>query len=157
MANISIGQELTEEGFFAGMEADFMQFMTEHAERQDVHENKVLFRHGNRADRFYLVSKGEISIEIPAIEGPKLQLQTLGPGRVLGWSWLIPPYKWHFQARAMEDASLIVMDGAAVLAHCEENPRFGYELFKRFSALMSRRLSEARERMMEEWNPEGFA
>lgn len=157
MSDRSISDELAQEGFFAGLDAQALQFLVEHAQRQEAECGKILFRHGNHADHFYLISKGQVSIEIPAITGPTLQLQQLGPGRILGWSWLIPPYKWSFQARVEEDCSVIVIDGAAVLAHCEEEPRFGYDLFKRFSTLMSRRLSEARARMMDEWNPAGFA
>jgi CRP/FNR family transcriptional regulator, cyclic AMP receptor protein len=48
-------------------------------------------------------------------------------------------------------------DGEGVLAKCEEDPRFGYELLKRFSALMSERLRHARLKMMEEWQPPGMA
>lgn len=157
MTELSIKQELTEEGFFAGLDAAYMQFLVEQAQRCHADQNQILFRHGNRATWFYLISHGEVSIEIPAIEGPTMQLQSLGAGRILGWSWLIPPYKWSFQARAVEASELIAINGAAVLERCEEDPRFGYELFKRFSALMSRRLSEARARMMEEWEPAGFA
>lgn len=157
MTDESISQELAEEGFFAGLASADMQFLVDHAERQTAGKDQVLFRHGNHADHFYLVSEGEVSIEIPAITGPTLQLQSLGPGRILGWSWLIPPYKWSFQARVEVDCTVIAINGAAVLAHCEEDSRFGYDLFKRFSALMSRRLTEARARMMDEWNPAGFA
>lgn len=157
MTDGSISQELANEGFFAGLDSAYMQFLVEHAERQHAPADKILFRHGHHADWFYLISRGEVSIEIPAIEGPTLQLQSLGPGRILGWSWLIPPYKWSFRARAEQDSDLIAINGEAVLARCEEDPRFGYDLFKRFSSLMSRRLSEARDRMMEEWTPAGFA
>lgn len=157
MAELSITQELAEEGFFAGLDTNYMDFLVAQAERFHADQNRILFRHGNRAKWFYLISSGEISIEIPAIEGPTLELQSLGAGRILGWSWLIPPYKWSFQARAAEPSELIAINGVAVLERCEADPRFGYELFKRFSALMSRRLGEARERMMEEWEPHGFA
>ena len=98
-----------------------------------------------------------VSVEVVAIEGPALELQSLGPGTVVGWSWLIPPYKWSFQARVTAPGEVIEFDGAAVLDHCEDNPRFGYELLKRFSGLMSERLQFARQKMMQEWNPRGFA
>jgi CRP-like cAMP-binding protein len=118
---------------------------------------EVLFSFGNTADRFYLVIAGEITVEVPALEGPALELQHLGPGAVVGWSWLIAPRKWNFQARARSAASLLEFDGDAVLAECERNPQFGYEILKRFSALMSERLNAARQRIMDAWRAEGFA
>jgi CRP-like cAMP-binding protein len=98
-----------------------------------------------------------LSLGIPALEGPSLELQDLGPGQIAGWSWLFPPNVWNFQARARTDIELIAFDGAAVYSHCEADPAFGYQLIKRFSALMSERLQFARTRMMQEWKPLGFA
>jgi hypothetical protein len=56
-----------------------------------------------------------------------------------------------------EDSELLMFDGIAILARCEREPRFGYELLKKFAGLMSRRLDVARQKMMDEWNPPGFA
>jgi CRP/FNR family cyclic AMP-dependent transcriptional regulator len=112
---------------------------------------------GENADKFYVVRKGRISIQMPAIMGPALEIQNLGKNQVLGWSWLISPYKWSFQALAEEDSALLLFDGTAILARCEQEPKFGYELLKKFAALMSIRLDAARQKMMEEWNPPGFA
>ena len=81
----------------------------------------------------------------------------LGKDQVLGWSWLIPPYKWNFQAMPEEDSELLMFDGKTILAKCEKDPRFGYELLKKFAGLMSVRLDAARQKMMDEWNPAGFA
>ena len=44
-------------------------------------------------------------------------------------------------ARAVEDSELLKFDGSAILARCEEDPKFGYELFKCFVSLMSERLN----------------
>ena len=96
-------------------------------------------------------------MQIPAVMGPSIEVQILSNNQVLGWSWLISPYQWHFQARAEEDCELLEFDGAALLAICEQDPKFGYQLLKRFAALMSERLDASRQKMMDEWNPAGFA
>ncbi|MEE9338121.1 MAG: hypothetical protein V3U87_08580 [Methylococcaceae bacterium] len=80
--------------------------------------------------------------------------------QVLRWSWLISPYQWHFQAKAEENSMLLAFDGASILAKCDQEPKFGYELLKRFTALtvlMSERLDVSWQKMMDEWNPSGFA
>jgi CRP-like cAMP-binding protein len=94
---------------------------------------------------------------MPAIMGPSLEIQALGKDQVLGWSWLISPYKWNFQAMIEEDSELLMFDGNVILARCEQEPKFGYELLKKFAELMSVRLDAARKKMMDEWNPAGFA
>jgi CRP-like cAMP-binding protein len=157
MAEASIRSRVAESELFAGLAADFIDYLAAHAALRQVRKDAVVFRYGDRADHFYLVSSGHIAVEVAAIAGPVLELQDLGPGAVVGWSWLIPPHRWNFNARAMSPAEVIEFDGNAVLARCEEDPRFGYELLKRFATLMSERLSFARQKMMEAWSPAGFA
>jgi CRP-like cAMP-binding protein len=89
--------------------------------------------------------------------GPALVVQVLGTDEVLGWSWLIPPYKWTFEALAESDSRVLVFDGKALLQLCESDHHFGYALMKRFTSLMSERLHAARIKMMDSWAPAGWA
>jgi CRP/FNR family cyclic AMP-dependent transcriptional regulator len=157
MPDHSIRQEIAASRLFSGLADDALDFLADHAEEKRLDEGQVLFHHGDRATQFFLMLDGHLSLQIPAIEGPVLELQDIGPGQVAGWSWLIPPNRWHFQARARTAIRYVEFDGEAILAHCEAEPRFGYELVKRFSALMSERLAFARQKMMAEWKPMGFA
>jgi CRP/FNR family cyclic AMP-dependent transcriptional regulator len=157
MNDSSIRHLVADSEFFSGLDDEAIDFLASHASRLRLDRGKVLFQQGDRAEHFYLLLSGRVSLEIPALEGPALELQDIGPGKIAGWSWLLPPNRWNFQARARSDSELLAFDGKAVLAHCEENPRFGYELVKRFSALMSERLQFARTRMMQEFKPPGFA
>jgi CRP/FNR family transcriptional regulator, cyclic AMP receptor protein len=153
----AIRKLLAEQTFFANLDEEYLDFLADQAVSRSVKKDEVIFRHGKKADSFYLVTGGRISLEVAAIEGPPLELQNLGEGAIIGWSWLIPPYEWHFQARALEDAGVIRFDGDAIFERCEKDPDFGYEMLKRFAGLMSERVSSAREKMMQEWNPPGFA
>lgn len=144
-------------GLFADLAPDFVEILARHAGTRRLADNQVLFHYGEPARAFYLITSGRISVEVAALEGPALQLQDLPPGAVLGWSWVIPPHRWSFQARAEGATEVIEFDGTAILAECEANPRFGYQLLRRFASLMSERLQHARQRMIEEWRPEGFA
>ncbi len=157
MTEEDIRNELDKSPFFEGLDAEFLQFLSKSARERTLSRGEVLFKQGDWADAFYLLRDGEILIEIPSISGPALEIQRLKQGQILGWSWLISPYKWTFQARAEAETHLFEFDGAAILAQCEEDPAFGYALLKRFSTLMSERLEAARRRMMDEWNPPGFA
>ncbi|EAR22164.1 Crp/Fnr family transcriptional regulator [Nitrococcus mobilis] len=157
MAKDSISEYLANQSFFADLSPAFRKFLARHAVRRPLQRDEILFQHGDPARRFYLVYDGSVVIEVPAIYGPSLEVQKLGPGQILGWSWLIPPYRWHFQARTEAPTEVIEFDGEAVRARCDQHPAFGYALLKCFSALMSERLQAARRKMMEEWNPPGFA
>ncbi|MFO7858220.1 MAG: cyclic nucleotide-binding domain-containing protein, partial [Ectothiorhodospiraceae bacterium] len=157
MIETTIREFVSRQELFRDLHTRFLNQLVESARCRTLAENDILFRHGDAADHFYLLRSGHITVEIPAIEGPRLEVQKLGPGQVLGWSWLIPPYQWNFQARALEESEVVEFDGATIRQQCEDDPAFGYEVLKRFSNLMSARLEAARRRMMEEWKPAGFA
>lgn len=157
MSKQSIEDYLNGHAFFKGLGDSSIKFLADCASEQQLKQGEVLFKQGSKADKFYLLRSGEIAIQVPALMGPMLEIQSLGEDKVLGWSWLIAPYRWHFLARAVEDSEILEFDGSAILERCENDPRFGYELLKRFAALMSERLDAARQKMMDEWNPPGFA
>lgn len=142
---------------FADLEPRFIQTLAEFATEREVAAEENLFTQGQPAQTFYLAISGTIVVETPAIMGPSLELQSLGAGQILGWSWLIPPYRWHFQARAVENSTVLEFDGTRLLQICEQDTDFGYQLLKRFASLMGERLERARRRMMDAWNPSGFA
>ena len=157
MSNPSTAEYLTAHDFFSGFSDEVLKFLCECSSTCEIKKGQILFRQGENADKFYLVRSGRIVIQMPAIMGPTLEIQTLDKDQVLGWSWLISPYQWNFQTKAEEDSELLQFDGAAILARCEQEPKFGYELLKKFAALMSVGLNAARQKMMDEWNPAGFA
>lgn len=142
---------------FAGLDAEAVRTLARTATVRDVLPDETLFRQGEPAKTFYLVRSGNVSVEIPALYGPRLEIQSLGEDEILGWSWLMPPYRWSFQAKANAPSQVLEFDGEALLERCEADPKFGYELMKRFALLMSERLEAARRRMMDQWNPSGFA
>jgi CRP-like cAMP-binding protein len=157
MSNLSTAEYLSAHEFFSEFSDDLLKFLNECSSTHEIKKGQILFRQGENADKFYVVRTGLISLQMPAIIGPALEIQTLDKDQVLGWSWLISPYKWNFQTKAEEDSELLQFDGVAILARCEQEPAFGYELLKKFAALMSVGLNVARQKMMEEWNPAGFA
>ena len=157
MSNQSITEYLSAHEFFSEFSDDVLKFLCECSSMCEIKKGQILFRQGEHADKFYVVRSGRISIQMPAIMGPTLEIQAVEEDQVLGWSWLISPYRWNFQTKAEEDSELLQFDGTAILARCEQEPKFGYELLKKFAGLMSVRLNAARQKMMDEWNPVGFA
>ncbi len=157
MSNQAISNYLSAHLFFSGLDEKYVEFLSASAATKRIERGQVLFRQGTPANKFYLLRSGKISVEVPALVGPVLQIQSLSEDQILGWSWLISPYQWHFQARVEEDSEIIEFDGSVILERCERDPKFGYELLKRFAGLMSERLDAARQKMMDQWNPPGFA
>ncbi len=157
MNNQSITEYLSAHEFFSEFSDDVLKFLCECSSMREIKKGQILFLQGENADKFYVVRSGRISLQMPAIMGPTLEIQTVDEDQVLGWSWLISPYQWNFQTKAEDDSELLQFDGAAILAQCELDPKLGFELVKKFAALMSVGLNAARLKMMDEWNPVGFA
>ncbi len=157
MADPNIADILAGNPFFHGLNRDHLDFLAHCARYQSVQRNAFVFHEDDSASAFYLVLSGRITVEVPAVEGPPLIVQTLTSGDVVGWSWLIAPYRWNFQGRADADTRLIAFDGALIRARCESDHDFGYRLIRDFAELMSQRLAAAREQLMAQWSPAGFA
>lgn len=110
---------------------------------------QTIFREGEDADRFYVIREGVVALEIFNLERGSIRVQTLEAGQVIGWSWLVPPYKWRFDARCETDVRAFALDAACLRGKCETEPRLGYELLKRLAMLMDRRLQMARRQLLE--------
>jgi hypothetical protein len=77
-----------------------------------------------------------------------MAIETIADGDLLGWSWLFPPYVWHFSARAVEPTAAIFFYGTVLREYCEKDHALGFELFKRMSEVMTRRLQSARSKLL---------
>jgi CRP-like cAMP-binding protein len=129
---------------FKDLSPAHLALMTSFASTQQYAPQHRIFEHDRHADHFYVVQSGQVAIEIPSLGGEPLRIQTLGPGSVLGWSWLLPPYRWMFDARAVLATEVVAIDGLRLREMCERDPGFGYQILKRFAALMAERLNAAR-------------
>lgn len=104
----------------------------------------LIFTHDRDADAFYIVQSGKVTIEVPSLGGEPMTIQTLGPDSILGWSWLLPPYRWLFDARAAAPTTVVAVDGKRLRDACDQDPALGYRVVKLFAALMAERLNAAR-------------
>jgi CRP/FNR family cyclic AMP-dependent transcriptional regulator len=129
---------------FKEMAPEYLTLIASFATSQHVPAQHRIFEFDQPAEHFYIVQSGQVTIEVPAIGGEPMTIQTLGPGSVLGWSWLLPPYRWLFDARAVVATDVVAVDGKRLLAACELDPALGYVVLKRFATLMAERLNAAR-------------
>jgi hypothetical protein len=74
---------------------------------------------------------------------------------VVGWSWLFAPHAWRFDGRAVTDVRATAFDGACLRAKCEQDPALGFELMKRFAAVLSARLAATRLRLLDVYGDAG--
>lgn len=154
MASSRLETYMAKHPIFKGISPEHMAVVAEHAQEVTFNPGVLILQQDANADRFYLIIEGQVALEIPALYGSPINIQSVGPGEVVGWSWLFPPYKLHFDARAEEPTTLIQVDGERLRVRCQEDPRLGYELACHFATLMMQRLDAARRKVMDMYGPD---
>lgn len=115
------------------------EHLLKNVREMEFRSGQIIFREGEPANRFFLIQSGRVAVE-KGYSQDKAPVEIIGAGDVLGWSWLFPPFAWHFQARALEPTRAIVLDGAHLLVTCENNSEFGYRLMKCISRIVIHRM-----------------
>jgi len=130
--------------FFAGLPAGMVDLVAGCGANVAYPAGGYVFREGRPADRFFLVRHGRVSLEtfLPG-RGPRV-FQTLGPGEVVGASWLVEPHVWSWDARALDTVRAVAFDAVCLRGKCDADPTLGYALMKRFVPILVARLQEAR-------------
>jgi CRP-like cAMP-binding protein len=144
----SIADYLPDHPFFAGLDPATLELAAGCAVNVHFRPGDLLFREGDSADVFYVLRHGRVSIQMRT-PTEDVVLDTAHDGDVVGWSWLVPPYRWSFDARATEDTSAIAFDGACLRGKCETDAVLGYALLQRVVQVMSDRLHSARVRLLD--------
>jgi CRP-like cAMP-binding protein len=134
--------------FLKGMSASHREILADCAMSVHFRRSEIIFREGDPANRFYLILEGELALESRVKDRGTTLIQTVGAGDVLGWSWLFPPYYWHFDARALQPTKAIFLYGTRLREHCEQDHDIGYELMKRTAEIVIRRLQKTRQHLL---------
>lgn len=130
--------------FLSSFSHEHLNRILEKAQEVQFEPGEIIFKENDPANRFYLLEYGKVALETHLPRDGMVTVQTLEGGDVLGWSWLFPPFVWHFQARAIEPTNAIALDGAHLLVLCENDHELGYELMKRMTQVVIQRLQATR-------------
>ena len=130
--------------FSHGLQEKHLKLLVGCASNLRFDAGQVIFREGEEANRFYLIREGRMAVELHAAERGTINILTVGAGEVLGWSWLVPPYRWNFDARAIESTRAIALDGTCLRDKSERDTGLGYQLPKRIASVMEERLQATR-------------
>ena len=144
----SIATRVALHPFVAGMNHVQLALLTDCAMSTHFKKGQLILREGEFANRFYLIETGKVVLESSSASEERLVIEAIGPGDLLGWSWMFPPYTWQFTARAVEPTAAIFFYGTILREYCDKDHSLGYELLKRMSAVMVKRLQAARKNML---------
>ena len=140
---------LEQHPFLHGMAREHLDLIVGCASNVRFDPGQHLFHEGDEAKKFYIVRTGLVGVEMKLPGKGVLTVQTVTENEILGWSWLFPPYKWHFDARALQMTRAIALDGECLRKKCETDNKLGYELLKRFSDILEQRIQSMRLQMLD--------
>lgn len=140
---------VAESPMFAGLDQPHLELIAGCGSNTGFKAGEYLFREGDQADTFYLIRHGRVTLELFVPGRGAVMIETMEPGDVVGWSWLFPPYRWHFDARALDLVRAVAFDGTCLRDKFDEDPAFGYQLLSRFSPVMLERLSATRLQLLD--------
>jgi CRP-like cAMP-binding protein len=148
----TIAHMLADQPFLKGITPAELEEIAECAHTVTFKPGEYIFREGAPADHFYIITHGKVSLEIHVPgRGPHI-IQTVSNNEVIGWSWLFPPYRWHFDGRALEVIRAIDFNAMCLRGKCDANHDLGYEMMKRFAQTIMSRLQATRLQLIEAYD-----
>jgi CRP-like cAMP-binding protein len=138
---------LNQQPFFHGIAWTSLERLSLLASYAHFAEQELIFEAGGLAERFFVLLNGSVALEAPSADGGVATVQSLEAGEALGWSWLFPPYRWSFSARALAPVDALVLPGEILRTRCEEDPVMAATMMRRVAGVMLDRLQSTRRRL----------
>jgi CRP/FNR family cyclic AMP-dependent transcriptional regulator len=151
----NLEQILREHAFLDGMDRAACNLVYGCAQEVNFEGGTYLFREGEAADQLYLIRHGRVALEVAIPERGSVAFQTLGKDEIVGVSWLVPPYRWAYDAKALELVRAIAIDARCLRDECERDHDFGYELMMRFIPILIERLQATRFQVLDVYGSHG--
>lgn len=145
----TVEQLLAEHPFVSGLEPAHVKLLAQGAAEARYDENEFIFHEHEDATGFYLIVEGSVALKIHVPHLGPLPIQTITAGQALGWSWLLPPYKWHFDARAFSPVTALLLKADYLRRLFERNPELGYRVLLRVTAVLAERLQATRLQLLD--------
>jgi CRP-like cAMP-binding protein len=145
----SIAELVAEAPLFADMRPDRLELISGCGRNVHFADGETLFREDTPANTFLLLRHGSITLETYVPGRGSITIETLAAGEVVGWSWLFPPYRWYFDARALELVRAVEFDAVCLRDKLEADAALGYDLMSRFAQVLRERLRGTRLRLLD--------
>lgn len=145
----TVEQLLAEAPAFIGMSQEQLALIAGCAQNRTYTDGEYLMREGDPADTFFVIRHGRVAMEIFVPERGAVTIETIDDGDLLGWSWLVPPFRCHLDARALGNVHTVAFDAVCLRGKSDEDQALGYQLMRRFIPVIVERLQATRVRMLD--------
>jgi CRP-like cAMP-binding protein len=157
--------------FFSDVDLKTLDMIAQKAEILEFKSEDVVFRFEEPAEHFYGLLEGEVelslvfkdkvlktdieyeeAIQARMVDKEKLiVVDTVLPGQVFGWASLVGPGKRTVTALCSESSRIIALAAVELRSMFEQDHTLGYIIMKRMSAIISKRLKNRTDKLIETW------
>jgi CRP/FNR family transcriptional regulator, cyclic AMP receptor protein len=134
---------------FKDFDKDTLALLAGCARNEHFAAGATIYNEGDGADRVYILRHGDVAVEISAPERVPIIVETLNAGDILGWSWMVPPYRHMSDARAVSEVRAVSLDAVCLRGKCDQNPVLGYQMFQHFLPHMAVRVRTLRMQLLD--------
>ena len=103
----SVAYEISEHPFLRGLSPGFLESISIGATPHTYTTDEFLLREGEEANLLFLIYSGKVALEVTLPDRPRLTIETVGTGDVVGWSWSVAPRRYEHDARALKTTRAI--------------------------------------------------
>lgn len=144
-----IADAMADHRFFQPLEPEMRERLAECAEYVKYDKGARILTEGDPANSFFAIQGGRVAVGVHTPHRGLAIIETLQTGDVLGWSWLLPPYRWNFDAVALAPVRAIEFHAQCIRPYLDENPKAAYALVTGIAGVMEERLQSARMRLID--------
>ena len=155
MKTKTISEIVSEHPMIEGLSAEDVALIAGCARNTHFKAEQYLFKEGEPANAFYLIRHGSAAIESYAPGKGPLRIMTYGEGDIVGISWLVPPFFWRFDVRAVTALRVIEFDAVCLRDKCDAEPRLGYILLQRLASQLIDRVHASRVQQLDLYGKNG--
>lgn len=141
--------QLSELDFFHGIDPALLAELADLGRDLAFEAGQVLFREGDPADRFFVLRRGRVAVELHDPVTGSHVVDTVEDGDAVGLSWFVTGTTWVFDARALAPTDVVVWDAVRLRAALDADPALGYAVTQRVARVVYQRLRAARVRMLD--------
>ena len=149
-----VAQLLRAHPFVEGLSESHVAALEPMAQLARFEEDAFIFREHEEARQFYLIVEGHVALQLHLPSGLPISIQTVSAGHALGWSWLIPPYRWHYDARVFSPVTTIALDAQHLRERFERDADLGFRVLQRINGILAERLQATQLQLLDVYRVE---
>ena len=126
-------------GIDAGHEAEILAL----GKRLVLASGAELFHLGDCAESLFLIQRGRVRLTLPMNvrdQANEVLVEERVPGQAVGWSALIPPYRFTLTATAPLETEVTALSRDTLLAYFAQHPEIGQAVALNLAATIGDRL-----------------